>query len=99
MSNVIDLPRRDMEPPEPPNHSWCDQCSSEVAEETWALGAQVLCRPHALLVVAEATLDPGFSKLDLATAIAHRDILNASLEACEARLRKLSGGNWSGSQP
>lgn len=87
-----------MNPPEPPSHSWCDGCGYEVAEETWPVGVRTLCLPHARLAVAEVGVD-GFDRLDMATAVMYRDILNASLAEVERRLVKLSGGKWEGSQP
>lgn len=95
MSNVLELPVRNPNPPEPPKTSYCNQCGTDLPEQTWALGAQNLCRPHALLVVAEATMD-GFGRLDCATAVMHRDILNASLEELEERIKRLTGGQSNG---
>lgn len=85
-----------MEPPEPADHSRCDSCGSEVAEETFAIGSKRQCRPHALLQIAEMTMD-GFAKLDPMALVAVRDVLGESLDVVNERLFKLTGkryGDW-----
>lgn len=94
MNNLIRLPERNMEPPTP-DRARCEKCGD--AGETWLIGSDVLCTPEALLKIAEMALQ-GFAGFDFVTLVMMRDVLDASREAAEAQLLRVTGGKWSGGQ-
>lgn len=97
MSSVIQLPERNMNPPAE-EKAYCEKCEAD-AIEAWPMSGSVfMCRAHALQGLADSTLQSDFVGPDLPSLILMRDVLTASLEACERRLMKLTGGVWAASQ-